>query len=140
MNWQQFISITRKHRYQSIVGQAFLLASELFDTPLPTEVQVFTQNGRSREQAEGALFFIRQMVELHGNEKSRLIEEKYSQYLLSLKSKVQLFLFALSILYPSSNDVETLKLPKYLHFLYFPLRPFLYLWRKSKKHQSIGGS
>jgi hypothetical protein len=50
---------------------------------------------------------------------------------MSLQQKV---LYIISTLHPYYTDVETLPLPKYLHFLYFPLRPFLCIWRKTRKH------
>ena len=39
----------------------------------------------------------------------------------------------MSFLYPYPEDAEILPLPKYLQFLYFPLRPFLWAWRKTMK-------
>ena len=39
----------------------------------------------------------------------------------------------MSFLYPYPEDAETLPLPKYLHFLYFPLRPFLWALEENKE-------
>ena len=65
----------------------------------------------------------------------------HKRHLFSLMSNQQKFLFIMSFLYPYPEDAEILPLPKYLHFLYFPLRPFLWAWRKSKEAcVVIGGS
>lgn len=40
----------------------------------------------------------------------------------------------MSYLYPYPIDAKILQLPKTLHFLYFPLRPLLCFWRKTRKH------
>jgi hypothetical protein len=49
--------------------------------------------------------------------------------LLTVPQKIQ---FIASFMFPYPEDAETLPLPKALHVLYFPLRPFLWGWRKVK--------
>ena len=59
----------------------------------------------------------------------------HKRHLFSLMSIRQKFIYFLSFLYPYPTDVEVLPLPKYLHFLYFPLRPFL--WAMEKNEESV---
>lgn len=123
-------------------GQAIILASQLFNTPINQEMHLLSTKKRSRKQAQMAYFFIIEMGNLNelqpkGNLGNTLLTDmkKYfslNRYLFSQKSNVQKFIFIIKLFFPSSIDVNTLKLPKLLHFLYFPLRPFLWFWRKTR--------
>ena len=42
-------------------------------------------------------------------------------------------LFIMSLFHPYSEDAEVLPLPEKFHFLYFPLSPILWAWRKTRK-------
>ncbi|MEC0180289.1 nucleotidyltransferase family protein [Paenibacillus peoriae] len=55
-------------------------------------------------------------------------------YLLSLKEPRHRLLYLISRLFPSTGDPILLPLPRKLHFLYIPLRPFLWLKRRFSKH------
>lgn len=118
-------------RYQAVHtgGQALLLANELLGTPLPEEASRLVDSRRAERLAERTLYFVREMVENPPAE----LERKHKRYLFSAKTARQKVLHALSFLYPYPKDAETLPLPKPIHFLYFPLRPFLWMWRKARK-------
>jgi hypothetical protein len=73
------------------------------------------------------------MINLHTDPVPEEVLAYHSRHLFSLMSNQQKILFIMSQLYPYPIDAKTLPLPKFLHFLYFPLRPFLCLWRKTKK-------
>ncbi|MEH7475490.1 hypothetical protein V7158_27690, partial [Priestia megaterium] len=55
------------------------------------------------------------------------------RYLFMLTPNRQKITYAILLLYPRSWDADTLTLPKSFHFLYFPLRPFLWIWRRMRK-------
>ncbi|EHS57995.1 hypothetical protein WG8_1254, partial [Paenibacillus sp. Aloe-11] len=55
-------------------------------------------------------------------------------YLLSLREPRHRLLYLISRLFPSTGDPILLPLPRKLHFLYIPLRPFLWLKRRFSKH------
>ncbi|MGG4218435.1 nucleotidyltransferase family protein [Paenibacillus jamilae] len=55
-------------------------------------------------------------------------------YLLSLKEPRHRLWYLISRLFPSTRDSVVLPLPRQLHFLYIPLRPFLWLKRRFSKH------
>lgn len=128
-------------------GQAIILASQLLNTPINQEMHPLTTEKRSRKQAQMAYFFIIQLGNLNELQpKDNLAKyQKHhklltnmknyfslNRYRFSQKSNVHKFIFIIKLFFPSSMDVKTLKLPKLLHFLYFPLRPFLWSWRKTR--------
>ncbi|MFJ7681471.1 nucleotidyltransferase domain-containing protein [Peribacillus butanolivorans] len=130
-----------------LVGQALILASQLFNTPINDEMQKLTEEKRFKKVAKMGVFYINEMSLLDysisedvcvNNDKhslkSNLQKSFYVHlYLFSLKTNLQKFLFFIKLFYPSSADTKTLKLPKPLQFLYFPLHPFLWAWRKTRK-------
>ena len=74
------------------------------------------------------------MVNLHTYPIPEDVAKYHKQYLFKLMSPQQKLIFILSFLYPYPDDAKTLPLPKKIHFLYFPLRPLLWAWRKTRKH------
>ncbi|MDO7488047.1 hypothetical protein Q5O89_24100 [Peribacillus frigoritolerans] len=146
-----------KYQYQhlgkqahALRGQAFLLASHLLKTPISNEMQSITSEKRTRKLAQMALFYIVEMGPVNFSQ-SKVELSKYEKYLsllikpnirksffltsyqLAIKSNLHKLFFILQLLYPSSLDEKTLRLPKHLRFLYFPLRPFLWAWRMIAK-------
>ncbi|MGW6301846.1 nucleotidyltransferase domain-containing protein [Peribacillus butanolivorans] len=130
--------------------QAIVLSFQLLNTPINEEVQSLTEGKRTRKLAQLTIVYIIEMGRIHFNESKDLlttyqkhqphtIKSKLEKsfvlnlYQFSIKSNLQKFVMFIQLLYPSSADVKTLKLPKPLHFLYFPLRPFLWAWRITRK-------
>ncbi|MNI90350.1 hypothetical protein D3C73_1478650 [compost metagenome] len=70
------------------------------------------------------------MVNLHNPPLEPEVERHYKSYQPAVLTPWQRFLYAAGFLYPYAADAKTLPLPKPLHGLYFPLRPFLWTWRK----------
>lgn len=120
----------KRNQVLHLGGQALILASQLLNTPINGEFQRLTLGNRSKKLAHYAMLFIKEMVPLDIISSTN----DYRRYLFSLKSSnLQKIIHFLLLMYPSSMDVMTLRLPKHLHFLYFPLRPFLWSWRKVMK-------
>ncbi|CAH0283554.1 hypothetical protein SRABI80_03777 [Peribacillus frigoritolerans] len=119
------------NKYQSnhIVGQALILASQLFKTPIEKDLINLTEVKNSKKLAQNALDIITGTTSLENIMSTKF----YRRYLFSLNSRIQKFFHILILFYPSSLDAKTLRLPKPLHFFYFPLRPFLWAWRKTGK-------
>lgn len=113
----------------SIGSQALHLASDLLHTPLSeayTSIMAMRDRAGKRLAREGALFMndmLNSPEELHN----------YRSYLFALRSPKQKWFFFIERLYPSTWDVHQLPLPRPLFFLYFPLRPFLWFWRRLKR-------
>ncbi|MED3711643.1 nucleotidyltransferase family protein [Peribacillus frigoritolerans] len=112
-----------------IVGQALILASQLLNTPIQEEMKILINNNRSEKLAQKSLYFINCVESLD----TIMSTKYYKRYLFSLKSNQQKIIFMLIFFYPSKADANTLMLPGLFHFLYFPLRPFLWAWRKTIK-------
>jgi len=119
----------KKYHYQHLVGQALLLASSLLNSSINPNFNHFLQNKRSLELAQKSIFYIREIREIHGGISDEVLIY-HKKYLSSLKSMRQKIFSIIIYFYPNSLDEATLALPKKLYFLYFPLRPFLWTWRK----------
>ncbi|RDW22393.1 Renal dipeptidase [Oceanobacillus arenosus] len=129
---ERVLQILKDYRSLHIGGQTLILASELFHTRLPSNMGLLCNGERSRNLAQGAIFYLESMVNLHTDPVPESVARYHKQNLFALMSFQQKCIFILSFLYPYPEDRDTLPLPMPLHFLYFPLRPFLWAWRKSR--------
>lgn len=134
MEWKVLRQLLRRYQVAHVGGQAIVLTSQLFYTKIPNELQYFLLDKRSVKLAQEAIFYLERMVNLHTDPVPEDVSNYHKRHLFSLMSMQQKALFILSFMYPYPEDAETLPLPKPLHILYFPLRPFLWAWRKTKKH------
>ncbi|WP_434752031.1 nucleotidyltransferase domain-containing protein [Paenibacillus amylolyticus] len=113
----------------SIGSQALHLTSDLLHTPLNescTSIMAIRERTGKRLAQEGTLFMNDMLA-------SPAELKHYQSYLFSLRSTRQKWFFFVERLYPSIWDVHQLPLPRSLFFLYFPLRPFLWFWRRLKR-------
>lgn len=139
-DWHQIRKLLKTYQCLHVGGQAILLASHLLNMKIPEEMETITEGSLPCQLAQKAIFYLKQMVNLHSEPIPEDVARYHKRHLFSLMSVRQKLIFMLSFLYPYPKDAETLPLPKRLHFLYFPLRPFLLLWRKTRKSVSLGGS
>ncbi len=126
-------SLLKKYQCLHIGGQALILVAQLLNTPLKEEMLALEVGTKSTKLAQDALFYLKQMVDLHADDVPEEISNFHKRHLFALMSKRQKIVFIMSMLYPYPEDAETLPLPKRLHFLYVPLRPVLWTWRKMKR-------
>jgi hypothetical protein len=133
LNWIAVQKIFKKYQCGKIGGQSLILSTQLLHTNLPKEIRILTASKRSQKLACEALFYLERMVNLHTEPVPNDVAKYHADHLFSLMSFQQKTVYFLSVLHPFYTDVETFPLPKKLHFLYFPLRPFLMFWRKAKK-------
>ncbi|PEQ95203.1 Renal dipeptidase [Bacillus sp. AFS006103] len=130
LNWDYLIPQLTELRFHHMAGQALILTHQLLHTPIPSEMQLLTKGYEARKLAQIAFFYIREMrhtdpvIPLH-----ELVYGKYYSFSLIPNHK-QKWSFIIRSFYPQSADKETLPLPESLHALYFPLRPWLWLWRR----------
>lgn len=134
VDWPKLIGLLHKHNYMHLGGQALLLTARLLAAPLREEMKPLLTSRKAEWLAEDTMFYVQRTVNLHTRPIPAEVERYHKQYLLSLLTSGQKLMFLASFLYPYPEDAQTLPLPKPLHFLYFPLRPFLWAWRKSRKH------
>ncbi|MDF2834497.1 MAG: Renal dipeptidase [Paenibacillus sp.] len=130
VDWPKLAAHLRKHQMLHIGGQALFLAAKLLAAPLREEMKPILTTRKAGWLAEDTMFYMERMVNLHSPPVPKDIEQYHKQYLFGLMTLRQKCVYALSIMHPYHEDAETLPLPKKLHFLYFALRPFLWLWRK----------
>ncbi len=133
INWIELKKRMKDYHFSQISGQALILASELLNSNLTEEAILLTRSKRSKKLAQKATFYFEHMVNLHSFPVPEDVAVYHKKHLFSLMSPQQKLLFILSFLYPYPEDAETLHLPKPFHFLYFPLRPILWAWRKIMK-------
>ncbi|WP_424767312.1 nucleotidyltransferase domain-containing protein [Paenibacillus sp. sgz302251] len=133
LNISSLRHLLKKYQLLHIGAQALILTSQLFQTPLTEEMKSIAVKMRPMRLAKDAIFYIHQMVNLHNEPIPEDVAIYHKRHLFSLMSHQQKMLFIMSFLYPYPEDAATLTLPKRFHFLYFPLRPILWVWRKMKK-------
>jgi hypothetical protein len=136
--WDQIHVLMKRYECEAIGGQALLLAASLFGTPLHKLMQPLLAGEKPAQLAQGALIFIQEMVTLCPKPDRKELEIYYTRYMFSLMSFRQKAVYVAGKLYPSAFDAKLLPLPKSLHFLYFPLRPFLWFWRRVKQQEAGG--
>ncbi|WP_461672884.1 nucleotidyltransferase domain-containing protein [Priestia megaterium] len=130
-NFNRIRLLLKSYNVGHLAGQTFLLASQLLNTSIDREFNKLIEDKKNRRLAKKAISYIEVMTKLHMSESNKL-NIYYTYYQFVIKTNKEKFLFIIILLYPNSSDIETLKLPRFLVFLYFPLRPFLWIWRKSK--------
>lgn len=133
IEWKLVYNLFKKHSNYHVGGQALLLVKACFQSPIPEGAHKFFITKKAKRLAQGAFYYLEQMINLHTEPLAEDISAYHSRHLFSLMSTQQKAWFLLSFLYPYPEDAETLPLPSYLHFFYFPLRPVLWAWRKTRK-------
>lgn len=128
LNGEDMLAYLRKHGGQSFAGQAFLLAEQLFDSRIPSSMSGLTKHKKSIRLARTSLFFMKRIVKLNPVPEKSVVWP-YFRYSLSLMTGRQRARYLLHHLEPNREDMSQLPLYRPLHFLYLPLRPFLWFWR-----------
>ncbi|PEA20185.1 Renal dipeptidase [Bacillus cereus] len=130
LDWRRLNRLLKRYQLLHIGGQAVILTSQLLKTTQVEEMKLLLEGSRSKKLAQEALFYIENMVELHADTIPEDVAKYHKKHLFSLMTNRQKILFITSFLYPYPEDVALIPLPKKLYFLYFPLRPILWAWRK----------
>lgn len=133
LDWRSLVKLLKKYQFLEVGGQALILTSQLLKTPLGEESEPLLVGNTSKRLAQKAIFYLEKMVNLHTDPVPKDVASYHKRYLFSLMTHQQKFFFILSFLHPYPEDAHVLPLPKSLHFLYFPLRPVLWIWRKTRK-------
>ncbi|TXC92350.1 nucleotidyltransferase family protein [Metabacillus litoralis] len=132
VDWISLIKKLKKYDFMKIGGQSIFLANQLLDTSVDEYIIKETFCDRSKKLANEAVFYLERMINLHSEPLPAEVSNFHKKHMFHLLTLRQKILFVLSFLYPYPEDVDVLPLPKKLHFLYFPLRPFLWGWRRIK--------
>ncbi|MEG7844335.1 nucleotidyltransferase domain-containing protein [Bacillus mobilis] len=134
LKWPVTKKLLKKYQNEHVGGQALILVSELLNAVTTEEMIGLMNRSRTKRLAQGTLFYLKQKINLHTPPVPDEVAEYHSRHLFLLMSIRQRVVFMISQFYPYPIDAKTLPLPKSLHFLYFPLRPILCAWRKTKKY------
>ena len=104
----------------------------LTDSPPVT----YKSKKKAKTLAEKAYVFIKEGINIdHPPTKDWDVYAK--RYLFQIKPFSQKCKFLIRKLYANSWDAEMLPLPQYLHFLYLPLRPIIWVWKQLIKQKVI---
>ncbi|WP_249869444.1 nucleotidyltransferase domain-containing protein [Oceanobacillus saliphilus] len=134
IDWDRVYKLLKKFHYQRVGGQAIILAADVLHVKLNRKMKLLAFTRYSKKLAQQAVFYLERKINLHTDPVPEAISRYHKRYLFALMGYRQKFFFIMSFLYPYPEDQQTLPLPKAFHFLYFPLRPFLWAWRKTRKH------
>lgn len=130
MMWENYKQIIKEYSNEHLVGQSLILAKRLLHTPIGKDFSNLLVS-KSYLLADMAMNFVK------GSEINQSFPKElvtfHQKYLWVLQKNImQKIKYLLILSYPSYTDYQLLKLPKKIHFLYFPLRPFLFAGRKLK--------
>lgn len=139
LDFPKLYQLLKEFRQLHIGGQALILAKQLLHTPLTMDLESMTESKCAKQVANDALFYICQIINLHTPPLPEHVSNYHKRHLFSLMPTQHKILFVMSFFYPYPEDAETLPLPKQLQFLYFPLRPVLWAWRKTLKRNLSQG-
>lgn len=134
MDWQLFRQLMERHGWQRTAGHGLLLANQILKAPINKELLFLTTHKATRQLAQQALFYLERKINLHSGTLPETVSQHHRRYLFAMMGIGRKITFLLSFLFPYPDDKRTLPLPNMLHFLYFPLRPFLWMWRKTRKY------
>lgn len=135
LEWKRVYQTTRKYHYHRSAGQGIYLATSLLNLELDQGMVSLMKASFAKKLGQQAVFYFENMVNLHTDPVPKDVAKYHKSHLFVLMSLQQKVIFILSCLYPYPEDEQTLPLPKLFHFLYFPLRPFLWIWRKIRSIQ-----
>ncbi|MGQ4665904.1 nucleotidyltransferase domain-containing protein [Metabacillus halosaccharovorans] len=134
VDWIKVDKLLRKYQSYHAGAQALILSSELFHTEIKEPMKPLVENNHARALAQDAIFYLEKMVNLHTDPVPEEVFSYHSRHLFSFMTKRQKLMYFLSIVHPFAEDAEAFPLPQKLHFLYFPLRPFIVFLRRKRKH------
>lgn len=106
----------------------WLLIQQLFSIPIPKPILNGMPASMHRSKMEHILKSIQHLSGVNENDRMRLTQLVYVWGFNKRLAGLPLVLKYMT----GPEDWKLLPLPHFLFFLYFPLRPFLFLWRKIK--------
>jgi Uncharacterised nucleotidyltransferase len=122
----------KRYQAEQLGGHALLLASNLLRTLLTEELKDLTIKKQAIKIAQQTMFYLENKINLHNDPVPEWVSSYHEKYLFTQKSFLQKFVFVMSFFYPYPEDMDVLPLPQRFHFLYFPLRPVIWAWKKMR--------
>lgn len=126
-NWPDVLARAKALDCSDHLCITFALLNDLFNIEIPEEIKRVSSKLKITHALDSIYRSMASMSTVNADDENRLSHLKYR---LS-QNKKGLFNWGLILTYLTSpNDWKLLPLPNYLFFLYFPLRPFLMVWRR----------
>lgn len=134
-SWEQLVKLAEQLDLDRSLGQAALLVAVLYGIELPAPLQVLTQRASSRDLARDALeqMLLSTAEVLSSSRRAEGLRMFF--YMRRLRPSVSLMTLLRRTLI-CQHDYQLVRLPDSLFWLYFPLRPFFWLWRNFIGHRS----
>ncbi|MDL4838970.1 nucleotidyltransferase domain-containing protein [Aquibacillus rhizosphaerae] len=133
-DFNYLLETSKKYGAMKINGQTLLLLTEFFHVKVNSQFnEVISDKIINKKLSQKSIYFIEKGFIPHSEKNTADFRRHYNNYLFSIRTFRQNLYTIPTKIYPSYKDAETLPLPKFLHFLYCPLRPFLWAYRKFKK-------
>ncbi|WP_176444969.1 nucleotidyltransferase domain-containing protein [Paenibacillus herberti] len=132
VDWDAVRKLLRRFQALHLGDQTLLMASRILNTPLPSVFLPIRPGSKGDQLTSRPSYYLKETINVSSTPQAGFIRD-HKRYLFSMKSPLHKFLFLLSLFHPYPQDEKTMPLPKPFHFLYFPLRPFLWIWRKARQ-------
>jgi hypothetical protein len=135
LDWEKLLSLAVKFGVVAPLNQALLLAEQLFAAPIPDAYRsIMATDRRAWRLARKVIPFLQKADYNPDTSKQRrdwrlwVLQKKYDyQVRMSWKSRLG---YVWSHFKPTETDLQLVKLPDSLHFLYYLFRPFTWVWRR----------
>jgi hypothetical protein len=126
-NWDEVQKRAKELNCEDQLKLTFLLLNKLLGYEIPMPLRLNKINSKMKSQ----LSYVEHCIHYKG-QYCDTDREKWMnvRYFLSINKKGMLNPSLLLRYFTSENDWKLLPLPEKLFFLYFPLRPFLLIWRR----------
>ena len=129
LNWERLIYLIDKTKTEKILFSTLYLCKSILNLFLPKDIliKIEEKDILNFSKRFEVVFYENFDYVLHQNTYSKNISKIQFDILYGYKNKL---LFIFSLIKPTELDYNTLKLPKYISFLYYIIRPFNLLIRK----------
>lgn len=131
LDWDGLSKFMNHYKCSQNVGQAIILSTKFFNSPVSEENRLIFFSKNSAYLAKLSLPFILETINFKSLSAKLSIYFRF--YLYKIKPPSNRFFFIASQFYPNIRDIQTIKLPKSLRFIYFPLKPLLWFWRRVRR-------
>ncbi len=131
MNWKRLLDLIQKTKTEKILFSTFYLCKTILDLSLPKEVEEKIEKSNILKFSKRFEIFFYENFDyiLHHDIESKNISKIQFDILYGYKNKL---LFIIALFEPTELDYQSVKLPKYLNFLYYLIRPINLLIKKTK--------
>ena len=133
IDWKRLIDFIQITKTEKILFSTFYLCKNILDLSLPKEIEEKIQkvNVIKFSKRFEMFFYTNFDYTLHHDIETKKISKIQFDILHGYKNKL---LFILALIKPTELDYQMVKLPKYMSFLYYLIRPINLFIRKIKNH------